>query len=67
MMENANSRSPGIRSTLLFFPSPTFSLLHPNSLANVPWKFILDAESRENKRKVTATEEGWAAMYNPYR
>lgn len=54
MMENANSRSLGTDTTLLFFPSHTFSLLHSNRLTNVPWKFTLDAGSRESKRKVAA-------------
>lgn len=54
MMENANSRSLGTDTTLLFFPSHTFSLLHSNRLTNVPWKFTLDAGSRESKRKVVA-------------
>lgn len=56
-MENANSQSLGTRTTLLFFPSHTFSLLHSNRLTNVPWKFTLDAGSGGSKRKVAAAEK----------
>lgn len=57
MMENANSQSLGRRTTLLFFPSHTFSLLHSNRLTNVPWKFTLDAGSGGSKKKVAAVEK----------
>lgn len=51
-MENANSQSLGTHTTLVFFPSHIFSLLHSNRLTNVPWKFTLDVGSRGSKRKV---------------
>lgn len=56
MMENANSQSLGTHTTLVFFPSHTFSLLHSNRLTNVPWKFTLDAGSGGSKRKVASAE-----------
>ena len=58
--------APGLWGQALLSPlslspprlSYTFSLLHSNRLTNVPWKFTLDAGSRESRGKVTAAAEG---------